>query len=509
VLPALAAFLAVAVGAAGAAPSAVQYTIRLPDLATHVAEIEATFPTGRRATIELMMPVWSPGFYVLQDHASRVERLTARSAAGQELAVERPKGNRWRITTGGAPEVHIVYRLVCQGRSVTTNWVGTDYALFNGPATFITLADDASRPHEVTLEVPSAWESATSLDRKRGRRHQYVARDYDVLADSPIAIGPLDLHEFRVGGATHVLVNFGEVGQWNAVEAVRQLQRIVEEHRRFLGALPFKRYVFLNAFRQGAGGLEHLNSTLLTSSSQNPMPGLSWFKFASHEYFHAFNVKRLRPIELGPFDYENPPRTPSLWLSEGVTTYYGDLAVVRAGVSTREEHLAGVSAAIRSLQNAPGRLKQTVEESSLGVWNNSNSGIGVNTATGVSYYGKGHIIGFLLDAHVRRVTRGARSFDDVFRLAYRRYGGARGFRPEELVATASEVAGVDLKGWLHRALATTEELDYSEALDWFGLQFNSTEGADPKTSWKLEVRPDASSAQRRRLDQYLSSSGGR
>jgi predicted metalloprotease with PDZ domain len=239
------------------------------------------------------------------------------------------------------------------------------------------------------------------------------------------------------------------------------------------------------------------------------MPGVSWFKFASHEYFHAFNVKRLRPIELGPFDYENPPRTPSLWLSEGVTTYYGDLAVVRAGVSTRDEHLAGLSAAIRSLETSPGRLKQTVEESSLGVWNNSTSGIGVNAAAGVSYYGKGHIIGFLLDAHVRRVTDGARSFDDVFRLAYKRYGGARGFRPEELVATASEVARVDLKAWFHTALATTEELDYREALDWFGLRFNSTERSDPKTSWSLEVRPDATTEQRRRLDQYLSSTGGR
>jgi predicted metalloprotease with PDZ domain len=272
-----------------------------------------------------------------------------------------------------------------------------------------------------------------------------------------------------------------------------------------IGALPFRRYVFLNAFRGGAGGLEHLNSSLLSSSPNptQPLPALRWLNYLSHEFFHAINVKRLRPIELGPFDYDNPPRTPSLWLSEGVTTYYGDLAVVRAGVGSREEYLAGLSGQIRSLQTSPGRLVQTLVESSLGVTATGGSGVGGDKSRSVSYYGKGAVVGLLLDAHIRRLTGDRQSFDDVMRAAYRKYGGERGFRPEEFEAVASEIAGSNLTPWFDHALRTARELDYAELLDWYGLRFVEPGSADPARAWQLEVRPGASAAQRQHLDRWL------
>jgi predicted metalloprotease with PDZ domain len=265
------------------------------------------------------------------------------------------------------------------------------------------------------------------------------------------------------------------------------------------GELPYENYVFLNVFRRGGGGLEHENSTLLTTRSgtmATPERYRSWLSFAAHEYFHAFNVKRLRPVELGPFDYENPPRTPSLWLSEGVTSYFGDLFVARAGLMTTEEYLASLSSAIRRLQSSPGRLLQSLEQSSLEVWSNSTSGVGAAPTT-VSYYVKGQVVGFLLDARIQASTRGRRSFQDVMRLAYQRYGGDRGFTPEEFRTTAEEVAGTDLGEWFERALASTEELDYSEALEWFGLRF-----ADDG-SWSLEILEDASELQREHLEALL------
>ncbi len=212
----------------------------------------------------------------------------------------------------------------------------------------------------------------------------------------------------------------------------------------------------------------------------------------AHEYFHALNVKRLRPVELGPFDYENPPHTASLWLSEGITSYYGDLFVARAGRSTREEFLAALSAQIRSLQNAPGRLLQSLEQSSLGVWENSMSGVGASAST-VSYYVKGQVAGFLLDARIRRLTGGVHTFDDVMRLAYQRYGGEHGFAPGEFEAVAGEVAGTDLGTWFRSVIGSTEELDYTEALDWYGLRFSADR------EWELEVRADATPAQREHL----------
>jgi predicted metalloprotease with PDZ domain len=253
---------------------------------------------------------------------------------------------------------------------------------------------------------------------------------------------------------------------------------------------------------RGFGGLEHLYSTLI-STGPNPDPShptwssFIWLKFVSHEYFHTFNVKRLRPIELGPFDYERPPRTPSLWISEGLTSYYGDLIVCRSGLASTEDFLGSMSSYIRQLQNTPGRLKQSLSQASLDVWTSSMSGMVRNTDEAVSYYIKGPVVGFLLDARIRRVTDGQRSLDDVMRTAYDRYSGPQGFTPQEFVAVAEEVAGVDLDDWFHDHLDSTKELDYSEALDWFGLRIS--DGADPKTGWTLSVRPDASDKQRSQL----------
>ena len=200
-------------------------------------------------------------------------------------------------------------------------------------------------------------------------------------------------------------------------------------------------------------------------------------------------------MELGPFDFERAPTTTSLWIAEGVTSYYGGLIVRRSGLATDEDYLASVSAQIRQLQASPGRLLQTLEQSSADVWNNSLSGVNP-AATTVSYYGKGQVVGFLLDAHIRRLTDGRKSFDDAMRLAYRRYSGARGFTPEQFRGVVEETAGADLTDWFKKAIGSTEELDYSEALDWWGLRFGE--------EWTLEVRPDATSTQGAHLAAWLS-----
>ena len=494
----------------GVTPEPIVYTIKFPALDTHIAEVEVVVPTGRQATIEMMMAVWSPGFYRVENYANRVQGFMARSTDGAALAVEQPEKNRWRIQTGGRPQVLVSYRLLCSGRSVTTNWVGNDLAVLNGPATFITLAEKARRRHDVRLELPAVWQrSMTSLDAAPdGMPNHYRAPDYDTLADSPIVAGNLIVNEFEMLGSKHFVVDAGEVGQWDSKRAAEDLTKIVRETRRFWGFLPFKKYVFLTVFRQGGGGLEHLNSTLLTANStRTTIPDGRWLSFVSHEYFHAFNVKRLRPIELGPFDYEHPPNTTSLWISEGLTTYFGDLMVVRSGLASPEDHLSRLSSNIGQLQSAPGRLLQTLEQASLDVWNSGTSGVGRDAATKVSYYVKGPVVGFLLDAKIQRVTRGKKSLDDVMRLAYKRYSGERGFTAEQFRETTEEVAGVDLKEWFRKAISSTEELDYGEALDWFGLQFAASGAQAKATPWKLEVRADANEVQKSQFRRWVGWSG--
>lgn len=190
-----------------------------------------------------------------------------------------------------------------------------------------------------------------------------------------------------------------------------------------------------------------------------------------------------------------------LWIAEGVTSYYSGLLMTRAGLQTPDEYLASLSSLIGSLQTSPGRLLQSVERSSLEVWDNSNSGVNAK-ATTVSYYVKGNVLGLLLDAKIRRATNGRASFDDVMRLAYKRYGGARGYTADEFRQTTEEIAGVDLRAWFASAVSSTDELDYSDVLDWYGLQFTLCNR--PANFWKLERRPDQTDAQRQRLTRWLS-----
>ena len=236
---------------------------------------------------------------------------------------------------------------------------------------------------------------------------------------------------------------------------------------------------------------------LARSPADAPWPSLG---LQAHEYVHLFNVKRLRPVELGPFDFETAPTTGSLWMAEGVTSYYSGLLLTRAGLQTPETYLVSLSSLIGGLQTSPGRRLQSVEQSSLEVWTNSLSGVNAGPGT-VSYYNKGQVLGLLLDARIRRATGGRRSLDDAMRLAYRRYSGERGFSPGQLRQTFETVAGVSLADWFRSAVSSTDELDYTELLDWFGLRFVS--GTGPAGAWTLERRPDQTTAQRARFDAWI------
>jgi predicted metalloprotease with PDZ domain len=479
------------------------YTVRVPSPDTHYVEIEAMVPAAGRASIELMMPVWSPGYYRIENYADKVDNLSARTPDGKALTAEKTQKNRWQISTGGGAAVVVSYRVFCNQRSVTTNNVSVEIGVLNGAPTFMTLVEKAARPHDVHLELPPAWTRAmTGLDdAPDGRPNHFRAADYETLVDSPIMAGDLRVRDFVVDGKRHYVAGGGDIAQWDDATTARELATFVEECRRFWGFLPYNKYVFLLMFRQGGGGLEHKTSTLSTVNATRPMLGL-----LSHEYFHLFNVKHLRPVELGPFDFEQPPTTGSLWIAEGVTSYYSSLLVARAGLRTRDEFLPSKGAQIGQLQNAPGRLLQSVEQSSRDVWNNSNSGV-APAATTVSYYNKGEILGLLLDARIRHVTHGRGSFDDVMRLAYQRYAGARGYTADEFRAAAEEIAAADLKEWFARWVSSTEELDYAEMLDWFGLQFAKPDGDVGR--WSLELRTDATPAQQEHLREWLHSNSNR
>jgi predicted metalloprotease with PDZ domain len=467
----------------------ITYTLRFPAPETHYVEVEASVPAGQPA-IELMMAVWTPGSYLVREYERHVEGVAATGPDGAALAVTKTQKNRWRIDAKGAPRVTVTYKVYGREMSVRTNWIEARFALLNGAPTFLTLAEKgAARPHVVALSLPAAWKtSVTSLAPVEGDAHRYRAASYDELVDSPIIVGNPTVHHFEVGGKPHVLVDEGEAGVFDGKRAAADLAKIVAEAERLWGSLPYERYVFINVLSEASGGLEHKNSTVLMASrwaTSTRRAYVSWLTLAAHEHFHAWNVKRLRPIELGPFDYERENPTTSLWLAEGFTAYYEHVLVRRAGLTADNELIDGVGADIRELQTTPGRLAQPVTTASADAWIKYYRPDENSPNTAISYYTKGAVIAFVLDAKIRQATNGARSLDDVMRLAYSRYSGAKGFTEADFKGVVHEVAGRDFGAWWTSVLQTTDELKYDEALDWFGLRFKPADQSfnGPGKTW--------------------------
>jgi predicted metalloprotease with PDZ domain len=477
----------------------VRYVIRFPQPHTHYLKVTADVPAGR-PSIELFMAVWTPGSYLVREYSRHVEDFRAQTPDGRLLPWTKTRKNRWRVEAGGAPRVEVSYQVYAREPNVQGNWVDAGFAMLNGAPNFVTLADGVKRPHEVRLELPESWKKSISGMRSGGTPHSFVAADFDELLDCPIYAGNAPIHEFEVAGKKHYLVNEGEGSMWDGPASARDVAKIVAEYDRQWGGLPYDRYVFFNMITESGGGLEHRNSTWLGTSRwaygntqeapENRAAGgagprrpsrIGWLGLVSHEYFHLWNVKRLRPVELGPFDYENEVYTRSLWLAEGVTSYYGPLALRRAGLTSREQFLRSLSQSIRQLQASPGRLVTPAEATSFDAWIQLYRPDENTPNTSISYYTKGAVIGFLLDAKIRKSTGGARSLDDALKIAFQRYGGVRGYSPDEFRAVAGEIAGTQLDAWFAKVLETTEELDYAEALDWYGLRFRAEprRGAEP------------------------------
>lgn len=481
------ALCAIAAIAVAQAKPPIRHTVRFPDAKNHYIQVESVFPTDGAAEIEVYMAVWTPGSYLVREYARHIDRVEAFGPAGDSLPAEKSRKNRWRIKTNGASTVTLRYPIYCREMSVRTNFVDSTFALLQGAATYLTLVGQNDRPHLVKLALPAAWKRAVSAlpDAPGEGPNSFYAEDYDALVDGPTIAGNPDVFEFEVQGKKHLLVNTPASDLWNGPKSVEAVKKIVEEYARMWHGLPYERYVFFNMLVEGGGGLEHKNSTVMMASAWstrnddslygNPSttpPRGGWISLVSHEYFHLWNVKRLRPKSLGPFDYENENYTESLWICEGITSYYDELALYRSGLISRDSYLARLSGTIAALQDRPGRLVQAAAESSYDAWIKGYRPDENSPNTGISYYTKGNVMGFLLDARIRKATNDEKSLDDVMRLAYQRYAGPVGYTPEDFRDCVKEVAGAAVAAWLASAETQTADFDYTEELTYLGLRFH-------------------------------------
>ncbi|MBF8965110.1 M61 family metallopeptidase [Pontibacter sp. FD36] len=458
-----------------------RYTLSMSEPHTHYFEVEVELSGARQNYIDYKMPVWAPGSYLVREFAKNVEGFHATDKSGKALRHEKVDKNTWRVYSNKAEAVRVRYKVYAYEMSVRTSFLDASHGYVNGTSIFMYPEGYQKQQGTLVIQPFKDWKTVSTGLKSTGN-FTYTFPDYDILADSPLEIGNHEVLRFEAGGVPHEIAMYGE-GNYQPERLLADMKKVVEECISLMGELPVDRYVFIvHNLHRGGGGLEHLNSTTLQTSRWNygTEQGYTGFMaLVAHEYFHLWNVKRLRPAPLGPFDYDKENYTRLLWVSEGITSYYDDLITQRAGLMRTERYLDVVAGSINSVENTPGNQVQTVAESSFDAWikyyrRNENT----NNAE-VSYYTKGGVLGHLLNMEIMKNTKGDKSLDDVMRYMYDRYYKKlnRGFTEQEFKEALERFAGRKLDDFFQSYVHGTETPDYNRYFEAAGLRLvNQNEG---------------------------------
>lgn len=450
----------------------ISYTVSMSKPWTHLLEVEMRVVFDKpQKNVEIVMPVWTPGSYLVREYARHVQDFSARNASGAELKWAKANKNSWRIDPNGAREVIVRYNVYSNELTVRTNELNSQHAFFNSTALLMHPRGHINAPSTVTVIPYGNWKVATGLRKVAGKENTFRAENFDILYDSPFEVSDFKEISFEVLGKMHRYVITGD-GNYDLQKLATDTAKIIEESHKIFGELPYEDYLFIVNTR-GRGGLEHLNSTAL-QWTRNGFTGSNYIGFLSlvaHEFFHLWNVKRIKPDALGPFDYENENYTNLLWVAEGLTSYYESVLLRRAGLISDREFFSIKASAIQALQERPGRFQTSLEESSFDAWikyyrQDENS---VNNQ--ISYYDKGEIVGFLLDVEIRGRSNGKHSMDDVFRELNVEFAKKnRNFTPSDFKRICEKYAGSSLNDFFAKYVEGREELDYDSVLNRIGLQ---------------------------------------
>lgn len=472
----------------------VNYKISTPNPHTHYVEVEMEVTNFKGSEMDVKMPVWAPGSYLVREFAKSVEGFKAHTGS-KELDVKKVNKNTWRIYKGKKDKAIIKYKVYAFELSVRTSYVDVDHAYFNGTSVFMYVKDELDASGTLTIVPHQNWKKVnTGLAKKDGNDWVRSYPNYDILVDSPIEIGNQLTFDFMAAGVKHTVAMFGE-GNFDIEKLKKDMARIVETTTDIFGFNPNKEYTFIiHNLTNGSGGLEHLNSTTLQVNRWT-YEGSKYDGFLSlvaHEYFHLWNVKRIRPINLGPFNYDGENYTPLLWIMEGFTSYYDELILQRSGDYSKDTYLRKMAGTATRVENQPGNKVLPVAESSLDAWvklyrPNENS---YNTT--ISYYSKGSLVAMILDLEIINSTNAEKSLDDVLIYLYKEYyeKRGRGFTPEEARAAIEHVAGKKLDEIFDRYINGTETIDYDKYFGYAGLNVVDANASKNKASFGVFTKKE-------------------
>ncbi|WP_248320564.1 PDZ domain-containing protein [Caballeronia sp. Sq4a] len=500
----------------------VRYSIVPKNPAAHLFEVTLTVAQPDPAGQRFLLPVWIPGSYMIREFARNIVTLQAFNAAGRRVAIEKTDKHAWQAAPVDGP-ITLRYEVYAWDMSVRAAHLDDTVGFFNGTSVFLAVEGQSSAPCVVDIQPPPGgahrnWRVATALAESRGTKRygfgSYEAANYDELIDHPVTLGEFALGNFTAHGVRHDIVIAGRVVALDMQRLAADLKRVCEAQIALFEPrtkkAPMDRYVFMTvAVSDGYGGLEHRASTaLICNRTDLPVQGRpemtdgyrTYLGLCSHEYFHTWNVKRIKPAAFAPYDLSQENYTSLLWLFEGFTSYYDDLMLVRSGLISAGDYFSLLGKTIGGVLRGSGRLKQSVAQSSFDAWvkyyradENAANAI-------VSYYQKGSLLALAFDLSIRAQTDNRRSLDDVMRLLWQRYGREfyngkpRGIREEDVEALFAEATGADLRALFRDGVRGTRDLPLDALLEPFGIALAPdmpTNGTAGKPSLGARVRGGA------------------
>lgn len=493
-------FLSFMITSAGnaAGTTKISYTLTFPEAQAHYVDVEMQISGLKQPSLDLKMPVWAPGSYLVREFARNIETISA-STNGKNISIKKSRKNIWRINTTGISAVTVKYRVYAFEVSVRTSFIDVEHAFLSSPDIFIYPGGMLNQASTIHIIPYKKWDKvSTSLATVNNDAFTLTAPNYDILFDSPIEVGNQDVFSFTTGGVNYDIAMCGE-GNYDKERLKKDMAKIVDEEVAIFGENPNERYVFIvHNYLKGGGGLEHLSSTVLGATrnayTDEKKGYQSFLSLVAHEHFHLWNVKRLRPIALGPFDYDNENYTTNLWIAEGFTSYYQDMALRRAQLYPPENYLGVLGDNISALENQPGVNIQSVADASYDAWikayrPNENS---VNST--ISYYSKGSLIGLLLDLEIINNSNGTKSLDDVMKYMYDQYYkiNKRGYTDAEFKQALEKFAGKKLDDFYKNYITGLTPLDFNKYLGYAGytLKDEYANSNDPALGISTGVNAD-------------------
>ncbi|WP_313092491.1 M61 family metallopeptidase [Chryseobacterium flavum] len=454
----------------------IDFEISFKEPQAHYAEVDMNIGgLGGKDYIDLKMPVWAPGSYLVREFSKNVEGFTA-AVNGKAAKVQKITKNTWRVFNDGAAAAKIHYRIYAFEVSVRSSFIDDSHAFLSPTGVFMYPDGMIITPSTVKILPFGKWDKvSTGLEPVAGQKFTYYAPDFDILFDSPIEVGNQDVFEFKALGIRHEVAMYGG-GNYDKERLKADMAKMVEQSAGIFADNPNKHYTFIvhNNSLPGGSGLEHLNSTVLAAgrNAYNTEKGYKIFhSLVAHEYFHLWNAKRLRPVALGPFDYDKENYTTNLWTAEGFTSYYENKILLRAGIIDQAVFLKDLIRDLENVINTPGTKVQSASSSSFDAWiieyrPNENS-----RNSSVSYYSKGEIIGLLMDLEIANATNGAKSLDDVMKAMYQQ-GNAqkRGYTDAEFKAMVEKISGIDFTVFWKKYIDGTDDIDFEKYFSYAGIQ---------------------------------------